>query len=1155
MFWVLLGSVMVSAIHWLTNAFLCFVFVAGITCPLNIIGQSMVQNTMQAADDECTTENENIPSLRPNMELMIERGKDSDITVTNSGILPVEVTNQECRNETSGTPCQKDIEPQTATCGDSYQKTIEPQTETCDSYQKAIEPQTETCGDSYQKAIEPQKGEEPQTDTYLNADVEQHNLKDGHQKLLKPWEIKQEPLEYTEQQKESDMIDLKHIKAEPMHPIHHHLKLSTTSEEELGQTQLSLHIKTEPLDSFQELQTATTSGEKIVEFSSSLPVKTESADFFHDLLQVNMDHSVQGESDDFPTVPCQKCGLLFTSAVELLSHELRCMIGDGDANMLSELTLEDIRNIIQFPSQTKPLERKYACPYCPTKVSTVYFLNRHIYQFCKVRQLSMMTSTSDHTVGENMLEEESDEDMDELVTPEMWQNKSTRGFMNYCQYCGKHLLTKMNLLKHMMTCTVKKNKNAKLYQCPGCGLSFVTVYSLACHKRNSISCKKKDNISCQYEVNTSCQMEVNTSYKPKFTNVHKNQCKQCGLTFGCKYSLDFHKKSNYCNYCRCKICGLHISKQIRNLSVHNSCLMSTLLSCNECKVGFAELTNFEKHQSYCVGINYSCTMFRCEDCNVQCTSEEGLERHKCAKKSRKTKSDDTEKLCKMCGKSISALTLSMHDECLLNSLLTCMKCNMGYGTDTDLTDHEVKCQPDMYGPNVYTHSWHSNSDESTKSTTSSCRNDSDSSENYEVSHTQKIKIVCHFCKKKQPEETYEAHQMWCRLHPFKCPKSYCTFRCKSQEDLDKHIRHQSSDAAHQVLRPYKCKECGRSFTRAFHLKQHMRVHTGKKPFKCDICLKKFTHQGACTQHTKVYHQQLHDSYKCPMCFKIIKKQYKKEHEGIHLNNLRCNLITANAENFHSHKGTQPERYRVDLRLANAFPDDSDSDDLEPETTNQINHMDSLDVSVTAKSQIGHQNDQTVSLNMKEAGSSRLVPDQTGSLNMNKTGSSRLVPDHTDSLNLNETEIFRQGPHQTGSLNMNETESSRLSPHYQTSSLDMNKTGTSRLVTDQKGSLNLNETESSRLGPHHQTSSLNMNETENSRQSPHQPFLLEMSAVGNSTELRNVGDKHKYSPNLDSLAVQCEIEDGIPHRLIDLDHNYARLRPIQYVVTQFTDEAS
>ncbi|NWU38913.1 ZKSC8 protein, partial [Hylia prasina] len=40
---------------------------------------------------------------------------------------------------------------------------------------------------------------------------------------------------------------------------------------------------------------------------------------------------------------------------------------------------------------------------------------------------------------------------------------------------------------------------------------------------------------------------------------------------------------------------------------------------------------------------------------------------------------------------------------------------------------------------------------------------------------------------------------------------------------------------HSGERPYKCRMCGKSFSRSCHLIRHMGVHTGEWPFECGEC--------------------------------------------------------------------------------------------------------------------------------------------------------------------------------------------------------------------------------------------------------------------------------------------------------------------------------
>ncbi|CAL4126681.1 unnamed protein product [Meganyctiphanes norvegica] len=80
-------------------------------------------------------------------------------------------------------------------------------------------------------------------------------------------------------------------------------------------------------------------------------------------------------------------------------------------------------------------------------------------------------------------------------------------------------------------------------------------------------------------------------------------------------------------------------------------------------------------------------------------------------------------------------------------------------------------------------------------------------------------------------------------HPVSC--SVCHKKFANIHRLQRHmISHQESD----VLRRFKCDECGKAFKFKHHLKEHKRIHSGEKPFECEHCGKRFSHSGSYSSH-------------------------------------------------------------------------------------------------------------------------------------------------------------------------------------------------------------------------------------------------------------------------------------------------------------------
>ncbi|XP_076046909.1 Zn finger homeodomain 1 [Oratosquilla oratoria] len=75
--------------------------------------------------------------------------------------------------------------------------------------------------------------------------------------------------------------------------------------------------------------------------------------------------------------------------------------------------------------------------------------------------------------------------------------------------------------------------------------------------------------------------------------------------------------------------------------------------------------------------------------------------------------------------------------------------------------------------------------------------------------------------------------------------SVCRKKFANIHRLQRHmISHQESD----VLRRFKCDECGKAFKFKHHLKEHKRIHSGEKPFECEYCTKRFSHSGSYSSH-------------------------------------------------------------------------------------------------------------------------------------------------------------------------------------------------------------------------------------------------------------------------------------------------------------------
>ncbi|XP_017785217.1 PREDICTED: PR domain zinc finger protein 16 [Nicrophorus vespilloides] len=83
-----------------------------------------------------------------------------------------------------------------------------------------------------------------------------------------------------------------------------------------------------------------------------------------------------------------------------------------------------------------------------------------------------------------------------------------------------------------------------------------------------------------------------------------------------------------------------------------------------------------------------------------------------------------------------------------------------------------------------------------------------------------------------------------------------------------------------------CLYCGKSYSRKYGLKIHIRTHTGYKPLKCKFCLRPFGDPSNLNKHVRL-HAEGDTPYKCDLCGKVLvrRRDLERHLKSRHMNEI------------------------------------------------------------------------------------------------------------------------------------------------------------------------------------------------------------------------------------------------------------------------------
>lgn len=127
-----------------------------------------------------------------------------------------------------------------------------------------------------------------------------------------------------------------------------------------------------------------------------------------------------------------------------------------------------------------------------------------------------------------------------------------------------------------------------------------------------------------------------------------------------------------------------------------------------------------------------------------------------------------------------------------------------------------------------------------------------------------------------------------RIHqkekPYQC--TLCGVSFVTSSHLGRHMK------SHNNIKPHQCKQCDRAFILPGHLQDHIRSqHTLERPFKCDDCGNTFSRRKLLRQHRQLHGEK---RFKCKYCDQVFSQSAGRRGHEIRVHNANSKATPINS---------------------------------------------------------------------------------------------------------------------------------------------------------------------------------------------------------------------------------------------------------------------